>query len=115
MRNLKVIVVALAATLVAVLGAASPAQAAEFSACNTFLGTSCYTRSVQAEGGNVYIFLAAPPVGACNYEVVDSSNGHVVAKNSYFYSTSRTINGLYSRYYVHLFGCPANASAHISG
>jgi hypothetical protein len=114
-RYTKLLVTALAATLFAVVGAASPAQAAEFSVCTTGFGSGCTTRSVQAEGGNVWIGLYAPPVGACYYRVIDANNGIVVRSGSFVQAYATTINGLYSRYYVKLFSCPGFAEAHISG
>src|SRR5215218_2646259 len=66
-RYTKLLVTALAMTLFAVVGAANPAQAAEFSVCSTGFGSGCTTRSVQAEGGNVWIGLYTPAVGACSF------------------------------------------------
>jgi len=115
MRYTKVLVTALAATLLAAVGVASPAQAAEFSVCTTKFGSDCRTGSVQAEGGNVWIGLYAPPVGACYYWVTDANNGIVVRSGSFVQAYATTINGLHSRYYVYLFSCPGFAEAHIQG
>jgi len=115
MRHLRLVVVALAATPCLLAGAATPAHAAEFSVCTTAFGAECKTLSVQAEGANVWIGLAAPLVGACYFSVVDENNGVVVRRGSFWGAYQATINGLYSRYYVKLYGCPGLAEAHISG
>ena len=98
------------------LGSApSRTLAGDFRVCTTGLGSGCTTPAVQAEGGNVWIGLYAPPAGGCSFEVIDAFNGAVVHKGSYWQYYGKTLNGLYSRYYVKLFSCPALSEAHILG
>jgi hypothetical protein len=120
MRYPRLLVVALAATLFAAVGAASPAlaapaQTADLSVCSTQFGSDCQTLSVQALGGDVRIVLYAPTVGLCYYNVRDTNNWQVVRSGAFWQGLTTTIGGLYSRYRAELYSCPAFSEAHISG
>ncbi|MFC7762134.1 hypothetical protein ACFQY4_31895 [Catellatospora bangladeshensis] len=106
---------AVLASLAVLLGTASPALAAEHSACIVQpLFRSCETDDIPAHSSQHWVTFAATAVSDdAAYKVIDSGNGVVVASGTIKRDAvvERTIYGLYGRYYLRLY----NARPHSYG